>query len=162
MSLIETFRGVPASAPPSTGDAALFALIDDLSAAEWSFGVHCDAHDEAFHEMCAWGKQNPRPTMRDHITDADLKVAAAEYEAAARQWGAERKAAKDACRYDELKAAWQSALAELDRLVDAIAETPAHTVEGLVRKAMLGPSDNEAVIAVSVMANVLTLFGTEN
>jgi hypothetical protein len=125
-----------------------------------------DIHDEADKTLCAWKRQNPKPTIsasrptdpamaevinkyghivtfgevetiRMMMNSDDPKTAVAEYGEAVNEWERRYKIASANCRHEETEKAFDTLNMAIDELLFEASEIPAITLAGVQCKARL-------------------------
>ena len=124
----ETLTAAPAVEDP---DAELVRLEAELMASIGPTEAAGRAHAAVEEAMFAWKAANPMPTGR----------------AAVEEWEKAKDAAKRACRYGEVEAAFLALIQKQDTLLDEMADTRATTLRGLQIKARLATHPTRASMA---------------
>lgn len=142
----ETLTAAPAVEDP---DAELVRLEAELMASIGPTEAAGRAHAAVEEAMFAWKAANPMPTGR----------------AAVEEWEKAKDAAKRACRYGEVEAAFLALIQKQHALLDEMADTRATTLRGLQIKARLATHPDEGFhgdLAWSIAADVLEMGCAED
>jgi hypothetical protein len=125
-----------------------------LEAAGDSFAIRVS---EQISGMFKWEEQNPTPELRWIEREDDVDGASQKYKAATSAWERKRQTAEAECGYDAAHTAEGAACNEIERLTDALANTPAHSLRAIKIKAAvaLQPNDGlDADLAWSIVEDI--------
>jgi len=170
--------------PSTSDDENLVMLCAQLEGAWDSLGETCDLLGIAEEKIFEWERQNPRPTEAEFAQSSDVKkegafekkvalekllalteqfpkstaedrAAQLAYESARQTWRKRKAEAETLFGHDKASADELAANNEISRHADAICNTPARSVHGLIAKARAAAKTKDADIAWSVVDDLM-------
>jgi hypothetical protein len=115
--------------------ALIARLAAELATARERHAAVCEAVAAAEAAMFKWKEQNPTPELRWIEGEDDVDGASQKYKAARSAWERKRHTAEAECGYDATHTAESAVCNEIERLTDAVANTPPHSLRAIKIKA---------------------------
>ena len=126
--------------------------------APWTIATAvCEAVGAAEAAMFKWKEQNPTPELRWIEGEDDVDGASQKYKAARSAWERKHHTAEAECGYDAAHTAEGAVCNEIERLTDALANTPPHSLRAIKIKAAVALQPDyglEADLAWSIVEDI--------